>query len=270
MTATKASRALRRLTQAISVAVPFALTAACGLTPSAGPVAEGAAWQKTCPKGTLAEFVSFDISASSAPEQFGAGQDQYSVLHDAVARTAVCSGHLLVTAFAGTSADPVHLYDAELSLPGATNNARYRRLSDVTSEVEHKVADAYSEAISQGPRTGSDIVGQLRRAAEFAEQVGPDAHLSTVLVTDGLQTVSRQRFVLRDKNDAEGYADSVPVPKLSGELLITGLGDRNDGKEVGTATVENLKAMYTRICERAGAKPCQVVTDYSSPIGSRS
>ena len=61
--------------------------------------------------------------------------------------------------------------------------------------------------------------------------------------------------------------NSVAVPKLDGELLFTGLGDRIDGKQVSTATVENLKAIYTRICERTGAAPCRAVTDYTSPVG---
>lgn len=258
-------------TSALSAIAVAGLVAACSLTPSTGPLSEGNAWQRTCPTGKeLATFVSFDISKSSAPEPFGAAQDQYPVIHDAVARTAVCGGHLSVTAFAGSSANPVQLWDGQLTLPGATDNARYRRLEDVTETVSREVANAYNAAISKGPRSGSDIVGQLRRAVEFGEQVGPEAHLSVVLVTDGLQSVSAHRVVVRNVQDAKAYADSVPVPKLDGELLVTGIGDRIDGQEVSTITVEILKAIYARICERTGADPCRAVTDYTSPIGSGS
>lgn len=268
---TSAARAwLGRARRLIAAAVVTALIAACSLTPSAGPLAEGAAWQKTCPREKLSTFVSFDISKSAVPQPFGAGQDQYAVLYDAIARTAICSGHLHVSAFAETSADPVQLFDAELSLPGSTDNARYRRLEDLTSEIQHEVADAYNAAVSQGGRSGSDIVGQLRRAREYADQLGPDTHLAVVLVTDGLQWVASQKFVIRTPEDAVAYADSVALPKIKGELLFTGLGDRIDGKLVSTATVENLKAIYTRICERTGAEPCLAVTDYTSPVGSGS
>lgn len=273
MTTSKASRALRPLIQTTNVlvlAMVLMLLGACSLMPKSGPLADGAAWQKTCPKQKLAEFVSFDISKSSAPEPFGAGQDQWPVLRDAVARAAVCDGHLLVMAFAGTSANPVQLWDGQPSLPGATDNARYRRLDKVVDEISHQVANTYNGVLNEGDFSGSDIIGQLRLAEEYAQQVGPDTHLAATIVTDGLQSVTAKRVVIRDQEDARAYADSVALPQLSGELLFTGLGDRLDGKEVPTVVVENLKAIYTRVCERTGASPCQAVTDYTSPIGSGS
>jgi len=45
-----------------------------------------------------------------------------SVLRDVAARTAVCGGHLRVSAFSGTSAGTVTLFDEELGLHGATEN----------------------------------------------------------------------------------------------------------------------------------------------------
>ncbi|HSX65934.1 hypothetical protein [Nocardioides sp.] len=270
MTTSKASRVLRQATSATSALLLAALLAACSLAPSTGPLAWGTAWQKTCPTGTLATYVTYDISASSSPQPFGGGQDQYAVLEDAVARTAVCGGHLLVTGFAGSSANPYLFWDGDLSLPGATDNARYRRLPDLIKQIDHEVANNYNATLNRGPFPGTDVIGQLRLAAEYAEQVGPDASLWTIVVTDGLQTVSTQKWVISNAEDARAFADSVSVPKLSGELLFTGLGDRIDGEQVSTVTVENLKSIYARVCERTSASACQAVTDYTSPVGSGS
>ena len=151
MATPKASRALRWPLQAISVAVLLAATAACNLMPVTGVLAEGKAWAATCPDGTLASFVAIDVSQSVVLAEFSGQPEQ--VLRDVAARTATCAGHLRVVAFAGSSAGTFELYDGPLSLPGATDNARWRRLPEIIDSVTDDVADHYQSVVDAGPPT---------------------------------------------------------------------------------------------------------------------
>lgn len=271
MATSNVSRVLRISTQTFNIvvlALLIIMLASCDLTPRSGQLAFGKAWAATCPPGDFGAYEGVDISGSRTAKQFGGTSEQ--VLRDLAARSAVCSGHLRVTAFAGTSAQTVELFDGQLGLPGATDLARWRRLHDVVEGVVATVAATYADAIANGPHRGSDPVGQLRLASEYAEQLGANAHVAVVLDTDGLQSVGVSPARVSTAQEAEALADELPVPDLSGELQVVGLGHRSDGKEVASATVELLKAYWARICARTGANPCIAVTDYTSPIGSGS
>jgi hypothetical protein len=58
--------------------------------------------------------------------------------------------------------------------------------------------------------------------------------------------------------------------QLDGELLVVGLGKTKKWSPGMSKTADNLKVMWTRICERSGASSCTVATDYTSPVGSAS
>ncbi len=265
------SRALGAATHVLNVALFVALLVAlagCNLAPASGPLADGKAWAATCPKGQMAAYQGIDISGTFAEKSFSGANEQ--VLRDLAARSAVCGGRLRVVAFAGTSAQTFELFDGRLSLPGATDNARWRRLPDVVDEVVAEVGSRYDEAVAAGPHDGSDIVGQLRLAREYADQVGGNAHLSVVFTTDGMQSVAVRPTRVTTREEAQTFADELPVPTLSGELHVVGLGHRSDGHAVASSTVELLKAFWDRICTRTGADQCSAVTDYTSPIGSGS
>ncbi len=265
------SRALVRAVQAFNVlvlAVLLIALAACSLGPTSGPLADGKAWAATCPKGQLAAYQGIDISGTFAEKSFGRTNEQ--VLRDVASRAAACDGHLRVVAFAGTSAQTFELFDGRLALPGATDNARWRRLPDVVEGVVTEVARRYEDAVASEPHSGSDIVGQLRLTREYADQIGANAYLSVIFTTDGMQSVAVRPTQVTTPEEARAFADELPVPTLGGELQVVGLGHRTDGQDVSSSTVELLKAFWNRICAQTGSKRCSAVTDYTSAVGSGS
>lgn len=274
MTTSQASRALRHATSTLSALAVTGALAACSLTSTTGPLADGKYWDSTCPKDgrPIAGFAAIDVSGSNYVKTFG-GQTE-AVVRDLAARVAVCGGnaggHLRVVAFWDNRAKPVTLFDDVLSLPGATANARYRKLGDSTDKAVAAIAEAYNKIDANGFEGGTDAVGQLQSAQEFGQALGSSTHLVTVLITDGEQTVSPVSINVKDKASALRAANALPVPKLGGELVVVGLGKTKKWTPGMSQNADNLKAMWTHICERSGTSNCTVATDYTSPVGSGS
>lgn len=258
---------MRRLLPAALASSIVLLATACLPEPS-GPLAEGSALEKTCPKTPLASSMHVDISGTFASESLGT--EARAALMDMAARTAVCNGTLRVSAFSGTSAQTITLFDERLSLPGATGNARYRRIDETVEHVVTATTRAYARAVKKDSVGGTDVVGQLRLAAELGQQVAPNATLDVVVLTDGLQSVARQSTKIKSTQQATKFADELPVPRIWGSLVFAGLGNRSDGSVVSSATVELLKSFYARICQRTGADPCAAVTSYQAKTGADS
>jgi len=272
MASTEPTRSListTRLANLVALALLLILLAACALTPKTGLLAEGKSWQASCPPGKkLATDVRIDASGTFIASEVGG--DLEAILRDAAARTAVCrGGHLRVSAFAGSSAGTATLFDDDLTLTGATQIARLRRIPGVQDRVVETVAKKY-QAIS-GLRGGSDVVGQFRLSHETLNQLGPDYVLSATYVTDGMQNVGGVKpSMAASAAQATQLGSKVTVPTLSGaDITIVGLGNRNGLKPTSKVT-ESLVAFYAAICDQLDAARCIVATDYTSRVGGGS
>jgi hypothetical protein len=181
-------------------------------------------------------------------------------------RTAVCGGHLRVSAFSLSSAATATLFDSELVLPGATDNARLRRVAKLIDEVMRTVTATYRKEIRKLSPAGSDIVAQYRLAAEYVAQLGQGYQLQLTLLTDGFQTAG---FVLGSaalsEAQARALAARVSVPKLPGaSVTVTGIGKVVAGRPAASVVAAGVVRFYDALCAKAAAERCTSVTDYAT------
>lgn len=218
----------------------------------------------SCP-GQLRLASKIDIDVSGSGRTSDLSEERMNAVRDVARETAVCGGHLRVTAFSATSAATVVLYDGELNLPGATDNARLRRVPDVVDDTTAKVAAAYQANLSSLSPGGSDIAGQYRLAGEYLAQLGGGHQLRLTLLTDGFQTAGFQLGdTALDPNAAQALAAQAGVPKLSGAVItVAGLGQVT-GSPPSSAVVAGLVAFYDALCHEADAAECLSVTDYTT------
>lgn len=229
-------------------------------------MAAGNAWQATCPPGKhLVVDGRFDASATAL--HTAVDGDLKQIVRDSAARVAICGGRLSIRAFAGSSAGTAVLFDQPLSLPQATANARYLASYRVQDDVVDAVSHNYKQIA--GLRGGSDIVGQFANSYQLLDQLGPDYHLSSVTVTDGMQNIGGVDPAQADDDAAaQQLVAQVDVPRLSGaDVTIVGLGNVNGVKE-STAVTANLVRFYRALCSAMDAATCTIATDYASPVGS--
>jgi hypothetical protein len=254
-------RSLYRSTIAASVVI--AMLAGCG--PSDAPdLAHAKHVASTCPKGghRVAALVASDESGSRRGST--AQPVQQAVIRDVAERTAICGGHLRVAVFAG-SVVTVPVYDADLQLDGATDNARLRKVPKVVDDVMGQINEAQPKAIQQLPDGATDIVVQHQLAAEYRSQLVMDGryHLESTVLTDGIQTA---QVNLEDPSlttdQAKELATTVTVPDLSGsDVRVIGIGRKADGEQLPTPYVEALRAFHLAVCTRTNAAECVAVTD---------
>ena len=238
---------------------------ACGIngTPQ-GALGQAQQILASCPKGTkLASKVDIDVSGSARTATLQ--PERSNAIGDMARRTAICGGHLRVTAFSASSAATVVLYDGELSLPGATDNARLRRVPDLVTTVMATVTGAYGTKIQLLSPGGSDIVGQYRLAAEYLQQLGGGYVLHLLLETDALQTAG---FSLGGapltKAAATAMAANIDLPKLPGaSITVAGIG-KVTGQPPSSTAVDGVIAFYDAVCKKTKATSCLSVTDYTS------
>lgn len=243
---------------------------ACGLLSACSPSMGGELGQMQamagdCPQaGKPATFVSVDVSETMRSTDIAASQ--LGIVRMMAEQTAVCSGRLRVSAFSSSSAATVTLYDGELAPPGATEQARLRRIPDLVAEVMQQVEPALREASNQLPGGGTDVLAQLDNAAEYAHQVGSAYVLDAVFVTDGVATTGTITNAANfDLAAAQDLATRVPVPDLTGgTVLFAGIG-RAAGPPPPSVYVEALKRFYTDACTRTRPRSCRVVTDFAMP-----
>lgn len=238
--------------------------AACSATGNAtGELGQDQAVLASCAGQQLASMVTLDVSGTGRSQDIA---DAYLKAATAIARrTAVCGGHLRVTAFDGTSAVTRPLYDGELHAPGATDIARLRRVPAMVDEVMATVTKGYQAALAAPPMSsGTDIVGQYRLAGEYAGQLGKGYTLEFYLLTDGFQTNGADAIDhALSPDEAKALAAKVRLPILKGaSLTVAGLG-KVSGTPPTSAEVEGLVRFYTAVCERSGAAKCTTVTDFT-------
>lgn len=251
----------------IAALLGIIMLAGCGI--ASAPPGELGQDQKilaSCPKDTqLASKVDLDVSGSSRTATLQ--PERAAVISDVARQTAICGGHLQVKVFSGTSAATEVLYDGELTLPGATDNARLRRVPGLVDGVIATVTQAYGSKVAQLDPGSSDIVAEVRLAREYANQLGNGYQLHLTLLTDGFQTAGFDLggSALTDAQ-AAALADKVEVPKLPGaHVTVAGIGKVVD-QPPSSAVVDGVIAFYNALCARTEAASCVSVTDYT-PAG---
>ena len=248
-----------------AVLMPTALTlASCSFPGSAtGQLGQDQATLAACSGEQLATMVTIDVSGSGRSQSIA--DARLKVVSDEVRRTAICGGHLLVTAFDGTSAVTKPLFDGELHAPGATAIARLRRVPAMVETTMATITKGY-QAVLAGPSMsdGSDITGQYRLAGEYEAQLGKSYTLNFVLLTDGFQTNGADAIThALHGDDAQDLAEKVDLPTLKGATVtVAGLGDVT-GTPPSSDIVQGLVQFYNAICARTHAAKCVSVTDFT-------
>ncbi len=215
------------------------------------------------PDKQVAADVEIDGSGSSSGDTIAT--ERLAITADVVRRAAICGGHLLVRAFSASSGATVTIYDGDLTLPGATDNARLRRVDALVGKVMTEITAKYSDAIAALPDGGSDITSVYRLAGEYATQLGDQYQLHLYVLTDGLNNIGTDlTSQVLTPEQATDLASTVNVPTLSGSLItVAGLG-RIDGDPAPSTLVEGLVSFYNALCVKTGAKTCVSVTDYTA------
>ncbi len=211
----------------------------------------------------VAADVEIDGSGSSSGDTIAT--ERLAITADVVRRTAICGGHLLVRAFSASSGATVTIYDGDLTLTGATDNARLRRVDALVKKVMAEITTKYGDAIAALPGGGSDITSVYRLAGEYATQLGDGYQLHLYVLTDGLNNIGTDlTSQTLTPEQATDLASTVNVPTLPGSsITVAGLG-RIDGNPAPSALVEGLVAFYDALCVKTGATTCVSVTDYTA------
>ncbi len=211
-----------------------------------------------------ASDIEVDQSGSSSSEAIRT--QRLAIIEDVARRTALCgNGHLLVRVFSSSSGATQTLFDGDLILKGATDNAKLRRVDGVVDDIMTTIATNYAAAVAALPSSGSDITSVYRLGSEYIAQLGADYRLSLYVLTDGLNNVGLDLTTRAlSADEATELASSVNVPALpDASISVIGLG-RVDGDPAPSNLVEGLVAFYGALCKKSGAVSCTAVTDYSA------
>jgi len=223
----------------------------------------------SCPADVTAHHQT-RVDVSGSGERSGLSGTTRQVVSDAIERTAICGGgtYSLVVFSAGT-AHTASVFESTLTLQGATENARLRRMPALLEETLEQIDQAYPDAVAALTDGSTDVVAQLSGAAEFAAQVtrsGEGEQLVAVTIrTDGIGTAGTGSLPTSiTTSEAVATADAIAVPDLSAvdQLTFSGIGQVSSGTAPSTAYVEALKAFYQRLGERTGAGSVLVVTEH--------
>ncbi|WP_280450673.1 hypothetical protein [Nocardia cyriacigeorgica] len=265
-----AARRPSEMIHRISVGAPLMAAAllfgvvGCASTPTPLNLADGKQIAASCPEGRqLAGRAAIDVSTHMRAIAGDAGR--LDPVQQLVRRVMICGGHLRVDAFSGSSAATAGVFDADLHLPGATENARLRREPAMTEDIMKQITENLPKAAAALPLTGSDILAQFGMSTEYFQQLDPDGTrytLDLVFSTDGAQS---EGISLGDTSltvdHAEALATRVTAPNLSGaSIQLTNIG-KTANPAPSTSYVDALKAFYGRVCQASGAARCTVVTD---------
>ncbi|MGW4844873.1 hypothetical protein [Nocardia brasiliensis] len=252
------------LTSMLPLFIATALACSVSTASTGSGLADAKATLATCPNGMrLASRAAIDVSGDMRRIAGDAGR--LDPIRQLVELTVICGGHLRIEAFAGSSAATSALYDGDVDLPGATENARLRRAPGVVDEVMTTVTKNLPVAAARLPENGTDIVAQLGLSAEYKQQLDPDGskyQLRLVITTNGLQT---EQVTLTDpaltESTARTLAQQVQAPNLMGaDVLLAGIG-KTAGPAPSTRIVDAVKAFHQQVCKNTGAAHCTVVTD---------
>lgn len=252
------------LLRAVPVAAVAVLLAGCSVMSGGAQSSDQTILSACPPDAKVAADVEWDGSGSSASSAIA--DTRLAIVADVARRAAICDGHLIVRVFSASSGATATVFDGDLHLPGATDNARLRRVDQLVSDTMASISGKLPQALASLPGGGSDITSVYRLGSEYAAQLGDGYKLHLYVLTDGLNNigVSLDSQVLSPEQ-ATGLANQVAVPTLPTDASVTvaGLG-QIDGAPVPSALVEGLVVFYDALCHKTGAATCVSVTDYQA------
>ncbi|MDM2096415.1 hypothetical protein PP348_20285 [Mycobacteroides abscessus] len=257
------SKFRRSPSSAATVLVVSCALFGCGAHPSGNALAHAEQVAASCPTDgrRIAAYVASDESGTGRGETAGTARQQ--VIRDAAERTAICGGHLRVTAFSGSMIG-VTVFDGDLQLDGATTNARLRKAPKVVDAVMEELNATLPESATQLTDGATDIVGQYQHAAEYIAQLATSGQyqLELSILTDGIQTAGSDLGDLAlTPEQATALATGFVVPELPGATVhLIGIGRQADNAPLPTPYIAALRAFHTAVCERTHGT-CTVVTD---------
>jgi hypothetical protein len=244
-----------------ALSAALALTACSSLIGS--PTPDQATLAACTPIKQVAADDEIDGSGSSSGDTIAT--ERLAITADIARHTAICGGHLLVRAFSSSSGATVTIYDGDLSLPGATEIARLRRVDSLVAKVMGSIKAKYNSAIAALPDGGSDITSVYRLAGEYASQLGSGYQLHLYILTDGFNNIGTDlTSSVHTPKQTTDLAKTVNVPALPGaSITVAGLG-HIAGDPAPSEMVDGLVAFYNAVCAKTGAKTCVSVTDYTA------
>jgi hypothetical protein len=217
----------------------------------------------SCPKeGKLATLIDDDETGSRV-DPVTTKQDQ-SVIEQEVTQTAVCNGRITVDMFSSSSGSTATVYDQNIDLPGATDNARLLQVPAAVKKIMKQIRANWAPALATLPQDGTDIAGLYRLAGEYDEQLSAGTHLDWLILTDGFNNLGGMDLETHALSPAQAQtlAAQVPVPSLTGaSVTVAGLG-RVAGSPAPSAVIDGLVAFYNALCARTHAAKCVSVTDW--------
>jgi hypothetical protein len=215
----------------------------------------------TCPTDAkLGSLAYVDATGSGRSET--TDREYLAVIESVARRTAVCGGRLTVAAFSASSGSTVPIFDQEISLHGATDNARLRGVPEKVTEIMDEIGAQYNDAMNAAPAGGTDVTGLYRLAGEHQRQLGSHYQLNFVILTDGLSNLGISTEQVLSSEEAVSLADEVTVPELAGaSVSVTGLG-RVAGNPLPSRVIDGLVSFYDALCAKTGASKCLSVTDW--------
>lgn len=249
----------RTVAAGLSLVLGLGLLAGCS-SPATGELGQNQKILATCPPTTpIDSFVLVDGSGSDSSKAITA--ERLTAIESTVRRTAICGGHVTVRAFSAGSGATTAIYDGDLALPGATDNARLRRVPALVRAVMKDIQSHYGPAVATLPGGGSDIAGMYRLIGEHATQ-HPGMRLEASIYTDGLNNIGVSLDHTLSKDEATALADTVSVPRLpqGAQITVMGLG-RVAGDPLPSPFIAGLVAFYDRLCANTGVRHCLSVTD---------
>jgi len=255
---------LRSPLSTLMVAAAVAGLVGCSSTGQLGNLAEIKQIAASCPLGhEIAGFAAIDVSGARLAVAGDAGR--LAPVHQLAERVTACGGHLRVDVFSGGEGAVGSVYDADLHAPGATENARLRRIPSMVDDVMTTITKNLPTVAATLPRTGKDIDALFGLSGEYVHQLDPDGTryvLNLVITTDGVQTEPpslTDPALTADK--AVQLASLVQAPNLSGaDVSLTDIGKPPD-RSLSSGYVDALKAFYRTVCAATKAAHCTIVTD---------
>ncbi len=211
------------------------------------------------PDQQVAVLVQVDASGSSRSDDID--RDYLRIIEQLTRRTAICGGRLTVTAFSDSSGSTQTIFDQELQLHGATDNARLRRAEGAVGDAMEVIQANYPDAMAAAQGSGTDVIGMYRLASEHLAQL-PGHRLELMILTDGLSNRNVDLNGMLDIEATRALADTVTVPLLPGaSVTVAGLG-RVAGDPLPSQAVEAITVFYNQLCKRTEAEVCLAVTDW--------
>jgi len=174
-----------------------------------------------------------------------------------------------VVAFSSSAAETFTLGEDDFpTTSGSTETARLIQADHVEGDLFDEVEGEVPTAEKSLQPNGSDVLAQLRLAAQYESQRG-EGKLYVGLATDGIATTKpvAMNTPTFTREVARSTADELHLPAMPGAAVrIAGIGKTTGERQLHTTRIAAITAFYSIACRRTKAH-CLVTTDYTAQGG---